>query len=250
MKRGLELLGIGLIDVENHECMTLGAIQTPNAKTLEEMDYNLVDWYRELLISMKDRLQSISKLLVADAFFAKKTFIVPLLDQGFHVVSRLRNDAALWYPTQEKPIGKRGRPRLYDGKIDFANLDATRCVELHVDKGRLFGLKAYSKALKRTIKVAIWYPDADSMGKWQIYFSTDETMTTHDVINAYRTRFQLEFPVSRCQVLRWAQRLSGQRPSETGVPLQRFLRQYQPDQGRLQGPRSTVFYIFLQVDDP
>ena len=34
-KRGLELLGIGLIDVENHDCMTLGALQTPNAKTLE-----------------------------------------------------------------------------------------------------------------------------------------------------------------------------------------------------------------------
>ena len=177
-KRGLELLGIGLIDVENHDCMTLGALQTPNAKTLEELDYNLVDWYRELLISMKDRLQAISKLLVADAFFAKQTFVLPLLDEGFHVVSRMRNDAVLWYPTTEKPSGKRGHPRWYDGKIDFANLDPARCVELHVDKGRLFGLKAYSKSLKR------------------------------------------------------------------------FLRQYQPGQGRLQGPRSTVFYIFLQVDDP
>ena len=160
-KRGLELLGIGLIDVENHDCMTLGALQTPNARTLEEMDYNLVDWYRELLISMKDRLQTISKLLVADAFFAKQTFVLPLLDEGFHVVSRMRNDAALWYPTTEKPTGKRGHPRWYDGKIDFANLDPTRCVELHVDKG-------------------------------QIYFSTDESMTTYDVINCYRTRFQLE----------------------------------------------------------
>ena len=192
-KRGLELLGIGLIDVENHDCMTLGALQTPNAKTLEEMDYNLVDWYRELLISMKDRLQAISKLLVADAFFAKQTFVLPLLDEGFHVVSRMRNDAALWYPTTEKPSDKRGHPRWYDGKIDFANLDPARCVELHVDKGRLFGLKAYSKSLKRFIKVAIWYPDADSMDKWQIYFSTDESMTAYDVINCYRTRFQLEF---------------------------------------------------------
>lgn len=48
------------------------------------------DWYRELLISMKDRLQAISRLLVADAFFAKQTFILPLLDEGFHVVSRLQ----------------------------------------------------------------------------------------------------------------------------------------------------------------
>ena len=192
-KSGLELMGVGLIDVENHECMTLGAFQTPDAKTLEEMDYNLVDWYRELLISKKDQLLLIAKTLVADAFFSKNTFILPLLKEGFHVVSRLRNDAALWYPTTEKPTGKRGRPRLYDGKIDFANLDPTRCVEVHVDNGRLFGLKAYSKSLKRFIKVAIWYPIEGRMDKWQIYFSTDESMTTHDVIDCYRTRFQLEF---------------------------------------------------------
>ncbi len=30
-KRGLELLGKGLIDVDNHDCMTLGALQTPKA---------------------------------------------------------------------------------------------------------------------------------------------------------------------------------------------------------------------------
>ena len=53
--------------------------------------------------------------------------------------------------------------------------------------------KVIIDTLKRFIKVAIWYPDADSMDKWQIYFSTDESMTTYDVINCYRTRFQLEF---------------------------------------------------------
>ena len=142
---------------------------------------------------MKDRLLTISKYLVADAFFAKKTFVLPLLDEGFHVVCRMRNDAALWYPTAEPPTWKRGRPRLYDGKIDFANLDPTRCVEQQVDKGRMYGLRAYSKSLKRFIKVAIWYPETDSMDKWQIYFRTDDDMTTCDVISCYRTRFQLVF---------------------------------------------------------
>ncbi len=62
-----------------------------------------------------------------------------------------------------------------------------------MNKGRLFGLKAYSKSLKRFIKVAIWYPDENSIEKWQIYFSTDESMITRDVIDCYRTRFQLKF---------------------------------------------------------
>ena len=28
-------MGIGVIDVDNHECMTLGSIQTPDCKTLD-----------------------------------------------------------------------------------------------------------------------------------------------------------------------------------------------------------------------
>ena len=34
-KRGLEIMGIGAIDIDNHECMTLGHIQTPDSKTLD-----------------------------------------------------------------------------------------------------------------------------------------------------------------------------------------------------------------------
>ena len=58
-----------------------------------------------------------------------------------------------------------------------------------MDKGRLFGLKAYSKSLKRFIKVVVWYPNEEDMTKWQIYFSIDDSMSTKDVIDCYRTRF-------------------------------------------------------------
>ncbi len=88
---------------------------------------------------------------------------------------------------------KRGRPKLYDGKIDFESLDITRCTEYKVNKGKLYGLKAYSKALKRFVSLAIWYPMDGRTDKWQLYFSTDETQNAQDVLDFYRTRFQLEF---------------------------------------------------------
>ena len=87
--------------------------------------------------------------------------------------------------TPQEPTGKRGHPKWYDGKVDFANLDLSRCEEIEVDKGRLIGLKAYSKSLKRSIKVVVWYPDEEDTTKWQIYFSTDESMSTKDVIDCY-----------------------------------------------------------------
>ena len=88
--------------------MTLSAIQPPDTKSLEEMDYNLVDWYCQNLIILKENLQKISRLIVADAFFSKETFVNPLHKEGVHVISRLRNDAVLFYPTLQKPTGKRG----------------------------------------------------------------------------------------------------------------------------------------------
>ena len=62
-----------------------------------------------------------------------------------------------------------------------------------MDKDNLFGLKAYSKSLKCFFKVVVWYPNEDDMTKWQIYISTDDSMSSKDVIDCYRTRLQLEF---------------------------------------------------------
>ena len=73
------------------------------------MDKNLVDWYSCYLISRKDKLQSLSRTVVADAFFSKETFVTPMCENGFHVISRFRNDVVviLYYPTLEQKTGKR-----------------------------------------------------------------------------------------------------------------------------------------------
>ena len=46
MKRGLEILGIGIIDIDSRDCMMLRAEQTPDKAYMEKQgeDYNLVDW--------------------------------------------------------------------------------------------------------------------------------------------------------------------------------------------------------------
>lgn len=105
----LEIMGIGVIDVDNRECMTLGSVQSPDTKTLDNIDKSLVDWYAGYLVSRREQIHRISNIVVADAFFSKSTFITPMCDNGFHIISRFRNDAVLFYPTAEKPTG--GEPR-------------------------------------------------------------------------------------------------------------------------------------------
>ena len=149
-KRGLEILGIGVIDIDNHDCMALGPFRRRIARPW-------IIWARisltgtAYLISRKDKIQSISRTVVADAFFSKETFITPMCENDFHVISRFRNDVILYYPTLEQKTGKRGHPKWFDGRIDFANLDLTRCKEYEVNKGKLYGLRVYAKAFKRYV---------------------------------------------------------------------------------------------------
>ena len=116
-----------------------------------------------------------------------------MCENNFHVISRFRNDVVLYYPTLEKKTGRPGHPKWFDGRIDFANLDLTRCKEYEVNKGKLYGLKVYAKALKRYVSLAIRYPMDRRTDKWQLYFSTDDSMDGREVLDYYRTRFQLEF---------------------------------------------------------
>ena len=62
-----------------------------------------------------------------------------------------------------------------------------------MDKGELYGLRVYAKALKRYVSLSVWYPTDRRTGKWKLYFSTDVSMDGRNVLDYYRTRFQLEF---------------------------------------------------------
>ena len=190
-QRGLEILGVGLIDIDAKDCIHLQTVQTPDSHTLESRNVNLLDWYLLVVKSMQDKLHEASRYIVADAYFSKNSFVVGLQAMKFDLISRLRHDAVLFYPTLEKPTGKRGRPKLYDGKIDMTNLDKSRVQKIAIDKGELYTLIAYSKSLKQKIRLAIWYSKEERKPK--LFFCTNINMSGKDVIEYYRTRFQIEF---------------------------------------------------------
>lgn len=192
VKRGLEIMGIGLINIDKHDCMMLKATQSPDTVTLANRGVTLNDWYLKVIEQMKEQLLSVSKYIVADAYFSKYSFAQGLQDMGFHLVSRLRDDSNLLYLYQGEKTGKKGRPKTFDGKIDVSNLDYSRMEKLDIyqEEGQLYTLIAYSKALKRNIKLVIWITPK---GAHKLYFSTDTEMSGKDVIQFYRTRFLVEF---------------------------------------------------------
>ncbi|WP_332456343.1 transposase [Petrimonas sp.] len=132
-KRGLEILGIGLVDIDNKDCISLKAVQTPDSQTLESNDVNLIDWYLQVLKSEKEKLHRASHYVVADAYFSKNSFATGLKEMEFHLISRFRD-------------------------IDMANLDKSRARKIEIDNGELYTLVAYSKSLKQMVRLVTGIP--------------------------------------------------------------------------------------------
>lgn len=189
-KWGLEIGGLAAIDIDNHTAFHLEAVQTLNSE-----DQNLSDWYAGVISERKDTLKSISKYLVADAWFSKKSFADHVISSGMHLVSRLRDDADLRYLCNEIPTGKRGRPRKYTGKIDIDNIDREYFNYISMDEeSTIYAAKVYSKALRRDIMlVHVTYSKTNGKDARKLYFSTDISMDPNDVLLYYRSRFQIEF---------------------------------------------------------
>ena len=192
VKHGLEILGIGLVDADLKDCVMLRAVQTLCSRELKAMDMTLNQWYIAVLERYAPQLRRMTDVVVADAAFSVKPFVDDLRGIGFHLVSRFRSDAVLFYLYQGERTGKPGRPKTLDGKIDFDNLDLGRMKEINIGSmdEKAYELVARSKALGRDVKLVI-HILAD--GSHRLYFSTDTAMAGIDVFDIYHTRFQIEF---------------------------------------------------------
>ena len=138
--------------------MMLSAHQTLGNFELKKRNKTLVDHYIAVIKRYRKEQLKLTDLVVADAFFSPRTFYEGIHAQGFHLISRFRDNAHLCYIYQGERTGRRGRPRTKDGKIDFKkNLDKSRMTPVVVDglPGKAYTLLAYSKALKCTVRLVI-----------------------------------------------------------------------------------------------
>ena len=129
VKHGLEIMGIGLLDVANNKCMILRAHQTIGNSALKMRNKTLVEYYISVMKRYSKKLLSITDIVVADAFFSTSTFEKGMSELGFYLVSCFCDNVCLHYiPKKEK---RRRRPRGKGDKIDMVNLNLSCIEELH-----------------------------------------------------------------------------------------------------------------------
>jgi hypothetical protein len=188
-KWGLEIGGLAVIDINNHSAFHLEAIQTKQG-----LDVSLLMQYANSILVHKESLAKLSKYILVDAYFSKEPFITAICKEKFEIISRLRKDAHLQYEYIGLQKKGRGRPKTFDGKVDYQNINLNYFEEIEkCGKEKIYQGKLYSKALKKWINLVIVY--SFKKGKWnhKNYFSTDLNLNAKTLIEYYRARFQIEF---------------------------------------------------------
>jgi hypothetical protein len=156
--------------------------------------------------------------VVGDAYYTKKDLVDTVINAGKYFVGKLRRDANLrlrWqipqtlhyrehlgichlkYLYQGKPTGKAGRPKQFEGKVDFK--DFTKWQEItNTETLCKYSQILYHLGLKRRVQVVCFLhyvktKDGKVKEKRDLFFSTDTQQTAQDILDIYQARFQIEF---------------------------------------------------------
>lgn len=192
--RGIEILGLSVIDADTRLSFHLEAVQTPPTNCLQDNGLTLVNWYAAAIRKHIDQILSITRYVVADAYFSKKNFVEQILGCSLHLVSKLRDDADLSYLSMNPKTGKRGRPKKYEEKIDVKNLNPEHFKQVESNQNiKAFSGIVYSKSLGRNILLVVEEFQIKGKAIYRLLFSTDTEQAPIDVIDIYHTRFQIEF---------------------------------------------------------
>jgi len=201
-ERGLEISALAVVDVTQKGAYIASVEQTPATPELkkERADATRLDHAIQQMQAARPHLPTVIRYLAADGWYAKKKYIDAAVAEGLHPVTKLRCDANMRFRYTGGSTGKQGRPKTYDGKVDWQDLSRfdkvdLSTLDLEVEPGiEVYTAVLYHVTLKRWLRtvVIVWHT-ADGKRHHAILATTDLDCIAADVLRIYQARFQLEF---------------------------------------------------------
>jgi hypothetical protein len=190
--KGLEIGCLAIVDTVSETAMSLKTVQTPAKKVLDEKNWTMINHYVDVIKSQMEQLKDMVQYLAVDGYFMKKDFIQPLITSGLHIITKMRPDANLQYLYTGPKKPGRGRPKLYDSKVNCSNPDKRRIREFAVDNDAIYysGI-VYSAILKQLVRIV--YVEHRETDRYEILLCTDTALNPASILRYYRLRFQIEF---------------------------------------------------------
>ena len=183
-----------LIDLEYRQAIPIHTLQTPSVlpEAASRVDH-YVGHVQDVLGTLPARVRAQVQCVVGDAYYAKKTFVdgVARADQAF--VGKLRIDANLKYKYAGPRTGKPGRPKRFDGKVDWKDFSKWDLISSNQEQ-TVYSSVVHAPALKRDVLVVCILWQFNNQIRREVLFSTNLEMPALEVIECYRARFEMEFP--------------------------------------------------------
>lgn len=199
-ERGLEIHACAVVDLTQKGAYVAAVAQTPATPELkkEDAEKTRLDFAVQQVQTVRPHLAADIEYVAADGAFANKKYADGVVKAGLHLVTKLRNDANMRFRFTGPRTGKRGRPKVYDGKVDWQDLSRFEKVdlaELNFDADvEGYTAELFHCSLKRWLRVVVlvWYT-ADGKRHHAIFATTDLKCTAVAVLEIYQGRFQIEF---------------------------------------------------------
>lgn len=161
-------------------------------KTKLELAAEQITWLAKLT---EDRFEE--RWVVVDGGYAARPFIAGARAAGFHVVGRLRKDAALFSVPPQRQPGQKGRPRIYGAdRLSLAKRAA------HPLGWQQVECQQYGQKVVKTIKtfVATWRPARGEIRVvlikeekgWLAFFCTKADASASEILETAADRNALE----------------------------------------------------------
>jgi IS4 transposase len=135
--------------------------------------------------------------LALDGHFGNNNALQKVLQCGLHLISKLRYDAALYFP-YVGPYSGKGRRKKYGDKIDYHNIPNEYLRETSIDgdiQTHIYQAQMLRKDFAQPLNVVIITKTNSKTGAFANVnlFSSDLELSYDKIVDYYSLRFQIEF---------------------------------------------------------
>ena len=192
VEKGLEISALAWLDITNNCAYGLSVEQTPATGEATNPETTRIDVYLDQVtrVVSAQHLHHL-RYVITDGYYSKQKFLNGVRALGLHQIGKLRIDANLRYLYHGPQRLGPGRPKHYDGKVNWDDLARFAKVETDDDDIVLYHQVLNHGQFQRNLRVVLVVDTKHH--RRAVLFSTDIDLDPLTLYRYYKARFQIEF---------------------------------------------------------
>lgn len=191
-EKGLEISALAWLDITENCAYCLSVEQTPPTDKTHDTEATRIDVYLDQLARVVSAHHlSHLRYVITDGYYSQQKFLGGVRALGLDQIGKLRIDANLRYLYQGPKRPGPGRPKTYDGKVNWDDLSHFEKVETDDDDIVLYHQALNHVQCQCNLRVVLVVDTKHN--RRAVLFSTDLSLDALTLYRYYKARFQIEF---------------------------------------------------------